>query len=299
MNIIGKQGARSFSLKYLVTGSVGRLGRELIMLLSESGHEVRALDLPFADWEIIREIKYIEQFPGDVTDLDVVCNALKDVDVVIHLAALLPPKSEMNSDLTMNVNVEGTRNIVEALELNDDVNLVFASSISTYGITFSETFPIRVDHSQSPHNLYAKSKIEAEQLVMASRVPYVILRVAPIAVARLLELPDVLPYRADQRIEFIDVEDTAWAFYQASLKSEARMKILNVAGGLSWQMTGSEFIDGFYGALGLEVEPTYSEEYTAVDWYDTSKSRFLGYQKTSFNDFQRKLASVAEELGLI
>ena len=64
-------------------------------------------------------------------------------------------------------------------------------------------------------------------------------------------------------------------------------------------MTGSEFIDGFYGALGLEVEPTYSEEYTAVDWYDTSRSLFLGYQRTSFNEFQRKLGSVAEELGLI
>jgi hypothetical protein len=64
-------------------------------------------------------------------------------------------------------------------------------------------------------------------------------------------------------------------------------------------MTGREFLEGFYGALGVEVELNYSEEYTAVDWYDTRKSRFLGYQRTSFNDFQRKLGSVAEELGLI
>jgi nucleoside-diphosphate-sugar epimerase len=176
---------------------------------------------------------------------------------------------------------------------------ILASSISIYGITSSEIPPLLEDHPQRGHNNYSRSKIEAERLVIASGVPHVILRVAPIAVADLLELPDVIPYRADQRVEFIDVEDAAHAFYQASLLSGANMKTLNVSGGISWQMTGSEFIDGFYGALGLEVEPNYSEEYTAVDWYDTSMSRFLDYQKTSFNDFQMKLGSLAKELGLI
>ena len=64
-------------------------------------------------------------------------------------------------------------------------------------------------------------------------------------------------------------------------------------------MTGSEYIDEFYGALGIDMEPKYSENYTAVDWYDTSKAKFLGYQRTSFNDFKGKLNSIAEELGLI
>jgi len=219
------------------------------------------------------------------------------VDVIVHLAAILPPHSESNRDTTLRVNVEGTRNILENIETGTVV--VLASSISAYGITHSESPPIREDHHLQSHNNYSESKIEAERLVIASGVPYIILRVAPIAVADLLELPDVVPYGADQRVEFIDVDDAAHAFYQASLRSEARMETLNVAGGASWQMTGSEFIGGFYGTLGLEVEPNYSEEYTAVDWYDTTKSRFLGYQKTSFNDFQMKLGSLAEELGLM
>jgi nucleoside-diphosphate-sugar epimerase len=197
----------------------------------------------------------------------------------------------------MKVNVEGTRNLLK--NIDDKTVFILASSISTYGVTSSEKPPLMEEYPQQGHNNYSLSKIEAEQLVLASGAPYVILRVAPIAVADLLELPDVVPYRADQRVEFIDVEDAAHAFYQASLRSETRMKTLNIAGGTSWQMTGSEFLDGFYGALGLEVEPNYSEEYTAVDWYDTRKSHFLDYQRTSFNDFQRKLGSVAEELGLI
>lgn len=283
-------------MKYLVTGGAGRLGTAISKLLITAGEEVRAFDLPGVSWDANSLINGVDIYKGDVTDAEVILDAVQGVDVIIHLAALLPPNSEANKEWTFNVNVDGTKNLVKASKTQ---LIIFASSISTYGITHSEQPPLKEGYPQQGHNNYSESKIEAERLIMASGVPYIILRVAPIAVADLLELPDVVPYRADQRVEFIDYEDAALSFYQASLRSEAKMKTMNVAGGISWQMTGSEFIDGFYGALGLEVEPTYSEEYTAVDWYDTSRSLFLGYQRTSFNEFQRKLGSVAEELGLI
>ena len=283
-------------MKYLVTGGAGRLGTAISKLLITAGEEVRAFDLPGVSWDANSLINGVDIYKGDVTDAEVILDAVQGVDVIIHLAALLPPNSEANKEWTFNVNVDGTKNLVKASKTQ---LIIFASSISTYGITHSEQPPLKEGYPQQGHNNYSESKIEAERLIMASGVPYIILRVAPIAVADLLELPDVVPYRADQRVEFIDYEDAALSFYQASLRSEAKMKTMNVAGGISWQMTGSEFIDGFYGALGLEIEPTYSEEYTAVDWYDTSRSLFLGYQRTSFNEFQRKLGSVAEELGLI
>ena len=284
-------------MRLLVTGGAGRLGAHIIKIFSDSGYSVKAFDLPQVNWGQLENLNHVELFPGDITDPSVVSKACSDVDTIIHLAAILPPQSELNGELAMKVNVEGTRNLLKYID--EKTVFILASSISTYGVTCSEKPPLMEECPQQGHNNYSLSKIEAEQLVLASGAPYVILRVAPIAVADLLELPDVVPYRADQRVEFIDVEDAAHAFYQASLRSETRMKTLNIAGGTSWQMTGSEFLDGFYGALGLEVEPNYSEEYTAVDWYDTCKSRFLDYQRTSFNDFQRKLGSVAEELGLI
>jgi nucleoside-diphosphate-sugar epimerase len=283
-------------LKYLVTGGAGRLGTAISSLLVRAGEEVRVFDLPGVSWDAISMINGVDIYKGDVTDEEVVLDAVQGVDAIIHLAAILPPNSEVSKKRTFRVNVDGTKNLVEATKTQP---IIFASSISTYGITNSEKPPLMEEHPQQGHNNYSESKIEAERLIIASGVCYVILRVAPIAVAGLLELPDVVPYKADQRVEFIDFEDTALAFYQASLRSEARNKILNVAGGKSWQMTGSKFIDGFYAALGLEVKPTYSKIYTAVDWYDTSKSCFLGYQKTNFNDFQRKLGLVAEELDLI
>jgi hypothetical protein len=63
-------------------------------------------------------------------------------------------------------------------------------------------------------------------------------------------------------------------------------------------MTGKEYLTRFYGALGVEVKPNYSQEYTAVDWYDTTRSNHMEYQRTSFNRFEEKLVAIGEEMGL-
>jgi len=282
----------------LVTGGAGRLGSELIKLLHHEGHFVRVLDLPNAHWETFKNLSGIEMFHGDITDISQVEEACQGIDLVVHLAAILPPFSESVRDLTMSVNVRGTRNLLETLR-KGDVPLIFASSISVYGITADDDPPISENHSQQIHNVYSDSKIEAERQIAVSGIPNSILRFAPIALADLIELPDLIPYRADQRVEFIYVSDAAEALVNVAKNIEQIHGVHNIAGGSSWQMTGSEYIEEFYGALGIDVEPTYSENYTAVDWYDTSKGKFLGYQRTSFNDFKGKLNSIAEKLGLI
>ena len=286
-------------MNILVIGAAGRLGKQIIGSLSESSHDIKAFDLPTISWESIEQFEDVAIFPGDVTKKYMIAEACREIDLVIHLAALLPPQSEVDKRLTLKVNVEGTRNIVEVLEPKENIPLIFASSISTYGITASEEPPIGEDHPQNAHNIYAKSKIDAEHLIKSSGIPFVILRIAPLSVADLVELPGVIPYRKDQRVEFVYATDAAQALFEAVDNPDALGKTFNIAGGPSWQMTGAEYITKFYDALGVDVDAVFSEEHTAIDWYDTRKSHFLGYQRTSFNDFQRKLGSVAEELGLI
>lgn len=281
----------------LVTGGAGRLGSEVVKLVAGRGFSVRAFDLPQAQWDAIRDIPDVEKFKGDITDLDQVAEACRQVDGVFHLAAILPPLSESNRDITMSVNVEGTRNILGALEENG-VPIIFASSISTYGATAMERPPISENHPQQAHNNYSESKIEAERLIRVSKTPYVIFRIAPIAVADIIELPDTIPYRADQRVEFVYVSDAVHAFLSAFDNPETQLQTYNIAGGLSWQMTGAEYIKRFYDALGVEVEPHFSEDYTDLDWYDTSRSRFLNYQKVNFKGLLERLKVVAEQLGL-
>ncbi len=279
----------------LVTGGAGRLGYWTASQLTDAGHRVKAFDLPHVDWSHVESLPNTTIHRGDITDPDDVEKACRDAEAVVHLAAVLPPVSEENRELTQRVNVQGTLNILEAAPPGTPI--VFASSISTYGVTNRETPPMKETHPQTAHDNYSESKIMAEKAVKGSGRPYTILRVAPISVADLLELPDEVAYRADQRVEFIVVEDAAQAIVRC-LDEGPRDRVYNVAGGPSWQMRGEEYLTRFYGALGVEVEPVYPPSYTAVDWYDTSRSRHLGYQRTSFNTFEERLVALGEELGL-
>jgi len=285
-------------MRLLVTGGAGRLGSELVKLIAESGHTAWAFDLPQAPFDAVEGIPGVETFRGDVTDPEDLAEACRGMDGVFHLAALLPPRSEERRDTTMRVNVDGTRNLVEAMKQRPGVPLIFASSVATYGVTAHETPPIREDHPLRAHNVYSESKIEGEHLIRGSGLPYTILRISAIAVADIVELPDIIPCRADQRVEFVYVVDAAHALLSAFERPEARGEIYNIAGGGSWQVTGGEYIRRFYEALGVEVEPYFSEVYTGLDWYDTGRSRFLGYQRATFNGLLERLRVIGERLGL-
>lgn len=285
-------------MRLLVTGGAGRLGSMLVKLVAARGHTAWAFDLPHVPFDAVEDIPGVETFRADVTDPDDVAETCRGIDGVFHLAALLPPRSEEDRETTIRVNVEGTRNLVEALKQRPRAPIVFASSVAAYGVTAHEEPPIREDQLLRAHDLYSESKIMAEGLIRGSGVPHTILRISAVAVADLVELLDTIPYRADQRVEYIYVGDAARALLSAFERPEARGQTYNIAGGGSWQVTGGEFIRRFYDALGVEVDPRFSEEYTALDWYDTGRSRFLSYQRATLNGLLERLKVVGERLGL-
>ena len=279
----------------LVTGGAGRLGYEVVKLLLHQGEEVRVFDLPAVNWAYLEALKGVDLFKGDITDPEQVSRACEGVGAAIHLAAIMPPKSEANEKLTLRINVEGARNLLRALKQGSP--MVFASSISVYGVTADEEQLIGEQHPLTAHDNYSRSKILGEVAVAESGNPYATLRIAPITVAYLVELPAMIPYRGEQRVEFIFVEDAAHAIV-AALNVVDDKETFNVAGGESWQMLGREYVDRFYTALGVEVDPTYSDVFTTVDWYDTRKGRRLGYQRTSFDHLEERLKMLGEEYGL-
>ena len=153
----------------LVTGGAGSVGRMLVEKLVADGQPVRIFDLPFMDFDGLEDRDGIEIVKGDITDAAQVADALKGVNSVVHLAALLPPNSERDRDRTFGVNVDGTENIIKAMEAGaPDATLIFTSSISTYGNTMDEEPPVRVSHSQSAIDIYADSKIVGEWMVRES-----------------------------------------------------------------------------------------------------------------------------------
>ncbi len=283
----------------LVTGGAGSVGRQLIDRLRGAGRPVRVFDLPVMDFSGLEDDPGIEIVKGDITKPDDVASAAAGLSAVAHLAALLPPNSERDRGLTFAVNVDGTRNLIEALrEHSPGASLVFTSSISTYGDTSAEQPPVTVEHSQRAIDLYAESKIAGEKLVAESALSAVSLRIAPIAVPAFLEPPQVWPFMPDQRVEMVHRDDVVDALFAAATLTEGARGVLNVAGGASWQLTGRDYVNDFYDFVGAPSDDAvYRDSPGWVDWYDTEESqRVLGYQNRPYEHYAQQMRDIVQAM---
>src|ERR671935_2593047 len=142
----------------LITGGAGSVGRSLVARCRADGHTVRVFALPICDFTGLEGEPGIEVVQGDITQMASVEQAVQGVSAVMHLAAILPPASERNRERTLSINVDGTANIIRAMEARArEAVLVFSSSVSTYGDTPSKTPPVRVEHPQAALDIYAES----------------------------------------------------------------------------------------------------------------------------------------------
>jgi nucleoside-diphosphate-sugar epimerase len=128
-------------------------------------------------------------------------------------------------------------------------------------------------------------------------MPHTILRISGIYAVELMELPDVIPFRADQRVNFIDRRDVVRALASALESTQTTNQVINIAGDDSWWLTGSEFITKIYNALGVHVEANYATRYTSFDWYDTTASQsILNYQNIPFSQFVKEMEDLGKNL---
>ncbi len=285
----------------LLTGGAGSVGRRLVARCRADGHVARVFDLPLCDFTGLEGEVGIEVVKGDITDPATVQQAVKGVSAVLHLAALLPPASEASRERTFAINVQGTVNMMQAMESGaQDAVFVFSSSVSTYGDTTAEAPPIRPDHPQTALDLYAESKIAAEQRIRDASVDAVILRIAGITVPELREPPEVWPFTADQRLEMVHRDDVVMALYKALVTPEARGQTLNIAGGLTWQTTGRQYVADLYDILGVPIDMASfrsEDEPSWVDWYDTEAAqRLLNYQTHSYPSYLDAMRQEVEKL---
>ncbi len=284
----------------LITGGAGSVGRQLVEMFAEAGRAVRVFDLPMMDFSGLEGRDGIDIVKGDITDGDGVRAAVDGADAVLHLAAILPPNSERDRELTFRVNVGGTQNIIDAMEqVNPNARLVFTSSISTYGDTSADEPPVRVGHSQSAIDIYADSKIEGEKLILESSLSNTVsLRIAGISVPAFLEPPTPWPFMEDQRVEMVHRDDVADALFASASAPEAGGKIFNIGGGPTWQLHGRDYVRDFYEVMGAPVElATYRETPGWMDWYDTEESqRILGYQNRSYQHYVGEMQAIIKRM---
>lgn len=166
-------------MNILITGGTGFIGSRLALTCAARGDAVRVLAQENTEAESANrdalEATGVELRIGSVTDAEVVRRALEDVDVVFHLAAT---QHEMNvpDEKFRSVNVEGTRNVLEAAERAGARRVVHASTIGVYGRprgVLDEESPAQ------PDNIYGVTKLEGERLALSwsDRIPVVAIRI--------------------------------------------------------------------------------------------------------------------------
>ena len=150
--------------KFLVTGGAGFIGSNIVEELLKRGHSVRVLDnFATGKRENIKEFeKDIEILEGDIRSYHIVRQAVKDIEVILHQAALPSVPRSINDPITTNeVNVMGTLNILDASKEAGVRRIVYASSSSVYGD--NPKLPKSEDMLPNPLSPYAVSKLAGEK----------------------------------------------------------------------------------------------------------------------------------------
>ena len=150
--------------KFLVTGGAGFIGSNIVEELLKRGHFVRVLDnFATGKRENLKEFeKDIELLEGDIRSYHIVRQAVKDIEVILHQAALPSVPRSINDPITTNeVNVMGTLNILDAAKDAGVRRIVYASSSSVYGD--NPELPKREDMFPNPLSPYAVSKLAGEK----------------------------------------------------------------------------------------------------------------------------------------
>lgn len=239
--------------KVLVTGADGFIGSHLVEQLLEEGATVRAFCYynSFNSWGWLDtfpadKLERLDIFTGDVRDPNGVRTAMKDIDIVYHLAALIAiPYSYHSPDAYVDTNVKGTLNIVQAArDLNVERVLVTSTS-EVYGT--AQYVPIDEKHPRQGQSPYSATKIGAdciaESFYRSFDLPLTIVRpfntygprqsaraIIPTIITQLMngldtiQLGDLTPTR-----DLVFAKDTARGFVEISLCNSLIGEDVNIA----------------------------------------------------------------------
>jgi len=151
----------------LVIGGAGYLGSVLCRLLLQRGYHVRVLDSLMFGLDPIAELEGrpgFELVKGDVRHLEMVAKAMKSIDAVIHLAAIVGDEAcNLDPEETIEANHLATRMVAEVSRYYQVNRFIFASTCSNYGASRDPDAWLTEDSAVSPVSLYARMKVESER----------------------------------------------------------------------------------------------------------------------------------------
>ncbi|GHO48398.1 NAD-dependent epimerase/dehydratase family protein [Ktedonospora formicarum] len=294
-------------MRILVTGAFGNVGFSTVQALIEQGQTVRCFDLKSkkAEKKAQQVEGKVEIIWGDIRDAQVVAEAVKGQDVIIHLAYIIPPAVDENPQLAKEVNVGGTRNIIEAAkEQNPQPKMLFSSSLDVFGPTQDKEPPRRVTDPVIATDEYTQHKLEGEQMLRNSGLVWAIYRfgdVPPLEERQMHPIMYTIPLNT--RIEVVHTYDVGLAIANG-MHSPIWGKVWLIGGGSKCQIRYRDYLNRTLGELGIQPPPDNafapdSKPY-CTDWLDTEESQaLLQYQRHTFDEIMRDVADATRPKGVV
>ena len=262
-------------MRALVTGGAGFLASHVADALTEKGHDVTVFDKIESPY--IRANQ--QMLVGDILDDKAIRDAVKENEVIYHFAAIADiGEAIQNPTLTVQVNIMGTLNILEAIKNHDIKRFVFASSIYVYS---------------NQGSFYRTSKQTCERLIEdyneQYNLPFTILRFGSLygprsddsnavhgMIKSAMEKSEVIYEGTGEELrEYIHVKDAARLSVDV-LDKEHKNRAITVTGTQS--LNSSELLEMIFEIAGIEQKinyipgPRYRHHYTMTPYRYTPKS---------------------------
>ena len=290
--------------KILLTGAFGNIGVSTLKALTGRGHLLRCFDLPTpANREVADQFKHASSVDiqwGDICNPSDVTSAVAGMDVVLHIAGIVPPLSEKNSEMAKAVNVDGTRNLIEAMKrpvhVGEPMSLVFCSSISVLGRNRDHSRLAAIDEPVAPSDHYSHHKVECENLIRNSGLRWCILRLGAVPPVRIGQFdPIMFEIALDSQVEFVHTADVGLALANAAESQSIWGTTLFIAGGKRCQFYYREFFTKALEVTGVGMLPesAFGPNRFYTDWMDTTESQaLLQYQRHTFDDYLAEISAL-------
>ncbi|MDD6301860.1 MAG: NAD-dependent epimerase/dehydratase family protein [Bacillales bacterium] len=302
-----------------LTGITGSMGSEVIIKLMESPYNfrVRAVifekekRIPSYVKKVLKKYKNrIYAFYGDIAKYEDCIKLLDGASYCIHCGAMIPPKSDHNSEQTYFSNYVGTKNLVDAIiEKGNNIKFVNISTVAVYGNRSYPHFYGRVGDPviSSDYDNYSMYKIKAERYVLESGLNhFVSLRQTGILHKSMFtnNLKDGLMFHTSWNcvLEWTTDLDSAVLcnnLVERDLQGKLDgfwQRVYNIGGGESSRFSGYETLDTGFSLLGRSAKEFFKPNWNAYRnfhgmWYLDSDelNDYLDFRHETFNDYWKRM----------
>ena len=297
-------------MNILITGAFGNIGTSALEELLGQGHTVRCFDLRTRANERSAQRFQRKQGPrvevvwGDLRQPRDVEHAVRGQEVVVHLAFIIPKlsatgvESEDQPEWAHEVNVGGTRNLLEAMKAQPvPGRILFASSYHVFGRTQDQPPPRTVQDPSQPIEHYSRHKIECERMVRASGLDWSIYRLCAALPLALRPDPGMFDVPLDNRMEFVHTRDVGLAIANGVSAPGPGIwgRLLLIGGGPRCQYYFREIAERTLSALGVGMLPdnAFSRMPFPTDWVDSTDSEaLLHFQHRDLGDYLAEMMTL-------